>query len=104
MSTQYTHNMEIIAHIDLRNNTWEDTKVKALDWVLEHNLRKNPTNTYMGIKIGDTIEFNGGYNNDIRYTSTVIGIDDDGNFYVIWDCYWLPIRPTDKSRDLLKVC
>lgn len=46
------------------------------------------------LKINDVISFWGGYNNDIRYTSKILGFSEDG-IYVLWDCYWFQIRDDD---------
>ena len=55
------------------------------------------------LKKGDIVEFNGGYDNDIRYTSKIFAVDKrDGDMYVIWDCYWFPIR-NEKSRNIIKL-
>jgi hypothetical protein len=40
----------------------------------------------------DTISFWGGMNNDLRFTSRIMGIDDEDGIYVIWDCFWYPIK------------
>lgn len=53
-----------------------------------------------GLKAGDVIEFNGGYNNDIRYTTEVLGFDKDGDIYLLWDSFWYPIKPNDYKRNI----
>lgn len=50
-------------------------------------------------KAGDVIEFWAGYNDDIRYQTEIFGFDKEGNIYVVWDCYWSPIR-NDKTRNI----
>ncbi len=42
--------------------------------------------------VGDIIEFFGGYHEDIRYSTEILGFDSDGGIYLLWDCYWFPIR------------
>lgn len=54
----------------------------------KHQLNK----THDKYSIGDKITFWAGYNDDIRYMSEIIGIGEDGEIYVIWDCFWSPIR------------
>jgi hypothetical protein len=54
------------------------------------------------LKAGDVIEFTGGYNNDIRYTTEVLGFDKDGDIYVLWDAFWYPIRD-EESRTIKKL-
>jgi len=56
-----------------------------------------------GLKIGDTIEFVAGYNNDIMYTTKILGFDFEGDIYLLWDCYWAPIRFNDKARQIKKL-
>lgn len=53
-------------------------------------------------KAGDIIEFWGGYNNDLRYRSKIFGFNKEGGIYVIWDCYWFPIKD-DKARNIKKI-
>lgn len=52
-------------------------------------------------KIGQVIEFNGGYENDVRMKSRITGFDNDGGIYVLWDCYWYPIK--DEMHRNIKV-
>lgn len=59
--------------------------------------RKHPK-----FKIGDEIEFLGGFHGDILYKSKIVGFNDDGGIYVIWDCYWLPIYDT-KERKIIVI-
>lgn len=47
------------------------------------------------LNIGDIIEFTSGMNNDIRYTTEILGFDGDGDIYLLWDCFWFPIRKED---------
>ena len=57
---------------------------------------KGFTEMYGNFEIGDIIEFNGGYNNDIRYTTEILGFDQDGDIYLLWDSYWFPIKDEEK--------
>ena len=50
-------------------------------------------------KKGQVIQFIGGYNSDILFTSRITGFDSDGDIYVLWDCYWFPIRD-EKERQI----
>lgn len=47
---------------------------------------------HMAFKVGDIIEFTAGYNDDIRYTTEILGFDEDGDIYLLWQSYWFPIR------------
>lgn len=50
-------------------------------------------------KVGQIIEFNGGYDNDIRMKSRITGFDDEGwNIYVLWDCYWYSIKDEERRN------
>lgn len=42
-------------------------------------------------KVGDKILFIAGYYNHLEFKSEILGFDDDGGIYVLWDCYWFPI-------------
>lgn len=56
----------------------------------------------LGLEAGDVIEFTGGYNNDIRYTTEVLGFDKDDEIYLLWDSFWYPIRK-EESRSIKKL-
>lgn len=60
---------------------------------------KNIIDKHPKFKVGDVISFWGGFNDDIRYTSTILCFDTDGDIYVLWDCYWFPIKD-EKKRDI----
>lgn len=53
---------------------------------------KTYTERHPNFKIGDVIQFYGGYNNDILYQTEILGFDVDNEIYVLWDCYWFPIQ------------
>jgi len=53
------------------------------------------------IKRGDVLEFYGGYNNDIRFRAEVAGVIGE-DVYLIWDCYWSPIKD-DNKRKIVKI-
>ena len=54
-------------------------------------------------KKGDMITFFAGYNKDILYKSVITGFNNDGDIYVLWSCYWVPIRLNDVNRKIKKV-
>ena len=56
------------------------------------------SNENLNLKTGDTIGFMGGFNNDIEFTSEILGFDIEGNAFVLWDCYWFAI---DLSKRLI---
>lgn len=43
-------------------------------------------------QVGDKVMFCGGLNGEIKYISEILGFDKDGDCYVLWDCYWFPIK------------
>ncbi len=57
--------------------------------------------THPKYRVGQVIEFWGGYDNDIRYSTKIIGFDRDGEIYLFWDAYWFPIK--DEPRRDIKV-
>ena len=57
------------------------------------------TQAHNKFKVGQIIEFWGGYNNDIRYRAEIFAFDKDGEIYVLWDCFWFPIKDETK-RDI----
>lgn len=60
--------------------------------------RLNLITTHPKFKVGQAITFWGGYNNDILFKSVITGFDNDGEIYVLWDCFWSPIRDDDKRK------
>jgi hypothetical protein len=48
--------------------------------------------THSKFKVGQIITFISGYYDNICYKSRITGFDIDGGIYVLWDCYWFPIR------------
>lgn len=52
-------------------------------------------------KVGQVIKFISGYNLDIKYTTKIIGFDNEGEIYLLWDCYWSPIRDEDPNRKII---
>lgn len=58
-------------------------------------LDKHPT---LNIKVNDLISFWGGFHNNFRYTSKIYGFDEDGDIYVIWDCYWFPLKDDNERQ------
>lgn len=60
---------------------------------------KGFTETSGEFKAGDVVEFTGGYADDIRYTTKILGFNADGEAYMLWDSFWAPIK-LDGNRDL----
>lgn len=56
--------------------------------------------THKHLRVGDVIEFIAGYNLDIIYITKILGFDSEGDIYLLWDCYWSPIRLTDPNRKI----
>lgn len=84
-------------HIDLRlNKSYQSQKKFYKEKIQSYKIY---TDQHPDFKIGDSISFWSGYNNDIRYTSEILGFDTDGDIYVLWDCYWSPIS-NNKEREI----
>jgi hypothetical protein len=47
-------------------------------------------NKEFSLKIGDVILFRNGY--DVEMITSILGFDDEGLAYLLWDCYWFPIN------------
>jgi hypothetical protein len=87
---KYTENDDA----DIIRNKFENYKSKIKGFKETHN--------ELDLKIGDIIEFTSGYNDDIRYTTEILGFDSDDDIYLLWDAYWSPIR-NSKIRDIKKI-
>ena len=69
-------------------------KADALRYAKKHQLDK----AHDRFAVGDKITFWAGYNGDIRYLSEITGIDENGDIFVVWDCFWFPIQDNDKRK------
>lgn len=54
-------------------------------------------NTHEKYKVGETIYFNTGLNDDIRAQAVIKGINGK-DIYVYNDCYWFPIQDNDITK------
>lgn len=52
--------------------------------------RISETNAEFELVQGDWIVFRNGY--DLEFMSEILGFDEDGCAYVLWDCYWAPVN------------
>ena len=66
--------------------------------IVEGIKKLNLIDYHPDFKIGDIISFYGGYNGDILYKSEIVGFDGNRSIYVLWDCYWSPIRDEEKRK------
>lgn len=57
------------------------------------------TNTEHDLSVGDIIQFKNGY--DIEIITQILGFDSDGDCYLLWDCYWSPIRLNERFTKLI---
>ena len=81
-----------------------DQKANYAPQFIAANIQHPNENKALGLKKGDRIEFWGGYDNNIRYRSTILGFNNEGRAYVNWDCYWFPVDLTEPgNRDFKKV-
>ena len=80
--------MERYLKIDLIEKYKNDIVLleKIKNFTIENS--KSNENKELGLKVGDTILFIAGYNNDIEYKSNIVGFDENSNAYLFWDCYW----------------
>lgn len=58
---------------------------------------KGFSETHKKFKVGEIIQFFGGYNDDILYETEIIGFDEE-KIYVLWDCYWFSIADDEKRK------
>jgi hypothetical protein len=72
----------------------ENIRIKVKEWNKKNKLDKNKHKKF---KVGDKIIFLSGYHNNIRYKSEIMGIEGD-SLYVLWDCFWSPIRHEKKYK------
>lgn len=51
-------------------------------------------NPKFDLKTNDVILFKNGY--DLEMISKILGFNEDGNAYVLWDCHWFAIKLEDR--------
>ncbi|GIZ15525.1 hypothetical protein [Capnocytophaga catalasegens] len=56
------------------------------------------TESHEKYKIGDVIDFFGGYYGHILYKSEILGFNKDGGIYVLWGCYWFCIKDNEVRK------
>jgi len=71
-----------------------ESNENILEGIGKLGLRK----THDKFEIGQIITFYAGYNGDILYKSRITGFGEFGEIYVLWDCYWSPIRDEEKRK------
>jgi hypothetical protein len=49
-------------------------------------------------KAGEIVLFYNGYG--VKMFTEVLGFDEDGNTYLLWDCYWYPINLKERRIQL----
>ncbi len=72
---------------------WKDERKERLGFTDE--------NKEYNLHTGDKVKILAGYNDDIEYTTKILGFDSDGHAYLFWDSYWVNIDPS--KRKLTKV-
>lgn len=48
-------------------------------------------NADLNLKTGDVVVFVGGHDSNVEFRSEILGFNDAGYAYVLWDCYWMAI-------------
>ena len=80
---------EKILEVDLLKKYSEERKQEYKQGFLN---KVNSIDTHPKFKVGQVISFIAGYYDNIRYTTEITGFNEEGEIYVLWDCYWFPIR------------
>ncbi len=81
----------------------EDLIAKYGDTEIREKFRKFKDSVYEfsdtdgEFKIGDIVSFFGGHDGDINFKSEILGFDDEGRAFMLWDCYWFAIRPAERQ-------
>lgn len=92
-------------HVDLMNK-YKDGQDETIEKGFEKMKVKiegfTERNEKHDLKVGDVIEFTGGYDEDIRFTTRILGFNDENKAYVLWDAFWFPINLDDRSIKVIK--
>lgn len=52
-----------------------------------------------GVNAGDIILFLNGY--DVPMISEVLGFNEGGKAFLLWDCYWFPVDLNDRMIEVI---
>lgn len=83
-------------------NLLEDKYVKEHRYLFNEYKNKlkffTETNDKLGLKAGDKVTFLNGY--DVLMMTEILGFDEDGKAYMLWDCYWFAVDLVDRQYKL----
>lgn len=68
-------------------------------WNASRKISK-PESDKTSFKTGDVVCFKNGY--DVPMITEILGFDEDGKAYMLWDCYWCPINLVDRGAFLIE--
>lgn len=83
-------------------NLLEKYSLNKEEWSNKIKDFKSFTTSHKNFQIGDKISFIGGYNDDMIFITEILGFNNDGEIYVLWDCYWFAIKD-DSRRNINKI-
>ncbi len=80
--------------IDLtKKSNYQEWARKAGEFAEKHKLT-----LFNGkFKVGDKIQFLGGYNENTLLQTEIFGFDGE-EIYIIWDCFWFAIKDEEKRK------
>lgn len=86
--------------IDKYNNSTIREEFEIFKNKLKERNNFSEENKSLNLKIGDVVTFMGGYDNDIEFTSEILGFTSEGKAFVLWDCFWLDIDLIERRKNL----
>lgn len=86
--------------IDKYNNSTIREEFEIFKNKLKERNNFSEENKSLNLKIGDVVTFIGGYDNDIEFTSEILGFTSEGKAFVLWDCFWLDIDLIERRKNL----
>ena len=96
-TTEYINDMPVF-NLTFHTQERQDEERKAFEAkVKDYSLE----NKGLNLKAGDKVNFISGYNSDLRYIAEILGFNEEGKAYILWQCWWFPVDLP--KRDYFKV-
>lgn len=57
-------------------------------------------NEKLNLKTGDMVKFIGGYDDNVEFTSEILGFNSEGFAFMLWDCYWFAVDLVKWGREI----
>lgn len=101
----YSKNLELFKQPKPINLMEKYSYVRQKEFTENFEIFKEKINGFVdknieyNLSVGNIIQFKNGHN--IEMITKILGFDSDGDCYLLWDCYWSPIRLNERFTKLI---